>query len=399
MPELLFEIKKTISPSIDHSNHGRRNILVFAGPSGGHLFPALAFAEKFSQEYPSSSLTLVTSRRGQTLVERMPEGAFRGVYYLPEFPSPSDFSWRTLRFLFRLLQAFFLSVVLIRQIKPELSVGFGSFVSYPGMLVSRFFKIPTLIHEQNFHPGRATEWLAPHMDGVAVTFEETLARQKLKQWVVTGLPLRSFLEKAAVAHQESGQRSRRGSAGPENRFTILVVGGSQGAKRLNEVALECFRRLTPEEKQEIAVIHITGQRDFSVIKGLYEVLGMRLEIYPFFEKMDELYGRSDLALTRAGANTLFELALFKVPAAVIPYPHAGSHQEANADFFKSHRAVFCEREGRVNGEWLLEVIRTLRCDPHHQKTMSWMIGNVAKPGAAEKLAHLAGQLLEKKILQ
>ena len=114
----------------------------------------------------------------------------------------------------------------------------------------------------------------------------------------------------------------------KEHFQILVVGGSQGARRLNRIFLDTLERLSPEEKQKIAVTHITGKLDFESIKTSYGVLGIVHDIHPFFEDMPQLYQKEDLAVTRAGANTLFELALFGLPGIVIPYPHAGAHQKA-----------------------------------------------------------------------
>ena len=145
-------------------------ISVFAGHSGGHLFPAVAFSESLRKRFPQSTILLVTSPKGRVLVERLPKGIFDRVCYLPEFPFPSGLSLRMFSFLLKLPQVFILSSQYLSKEKPDICVGFGSYVSFPGMLLSSWRKIPTLIHEQNLIPGKATNWLAKHADCVAVSF-------------------------------------------------------------------------------------------------------------------------------------------------------------------------------------------------------------------------------------
>jgi UDP-N-acetylglucosamine--N-acetylmuramyl-(pentapeptide) pyrophosphoryl-undecaprenol N-acetylglucosamine transferase len=264
-------------------------------------------------------------------------------------------------------------------------VGFGSYAAYPGLKIASKRKIPVLIHEQNCVPGKATRWLARDADCVAVSFEETLADENLRLREVVGLPIRSALRKAAMERKKDGER-----------FRILVVGGSQGAHRLNEVVLETFSQLSSEEKTKIAVMHITGMKDHEWVAQRYRQINIQAETFPFFDKMHELYRRSDLAITRAGANTLFELALFKLPAVVIPYPYAGAHQKANADYFAAEEGILTRGESVLDSGWLLEQIRILQSDSSRRIKMSETISKLAAPDAASRLVELAEKLLTKE---
>jgi UDP-N-acetylglucosamine--N-acetylmuramyl-(pentapeptide) pyrophosphoryl-undecaprenol N-acetylglucosamine transferase len=315
----------------------------------------------------------------------MPKSIFDSVAYLPEFGFPTGLSWKTLKpfFLFPYLfiQAFFF---LVRK-KPDLCVGFGSFVSYPGMMTAHALRIPTLIHEQNKVPGKATHWLVPHMDVVAESFEGTRFLQKPKFLHTVGLPLRSFIVDAAAR--------KRGGSTPR-LFTLLVVGGSQGAQGLNLAVTDAIAALSDEERSKIAVIHITGKRDQSWVAERYEKLALSSEVHPFYSAMDELFQKVDLAITRAGANTLFELAAFGVPAFVIPYPHAGGHQKYNAQSFAEKGGLIFHDEDPAAKDWLVEHLRKLIEDPGSLAGMAEAMKNLARPKATEELIEIARKLIE-----
>ncbi|HXV27653.1 MAG TPA: UDP-N-acetylglucosamine--N-acetylmuramyl-(pentapeptide) pyrophosphoryl-undecaprenol N-acetylglucosamine transferase, partial [bacterium] len=144
-------------------------LALFAGPSGGHLFPAVAFAEAFRGKFPESRLWLVTGERARDFSAQLENKFFDSVVFLPDFPFSPGISLRTLRFLLQLAQAFIRSSRCLSEIQPDLCVGFGSYIAYPGLRIASQRKIPVLIHEQNQIPGKATRWLIPHADAVTVT--------------------------------------------------------------------------------------------------------------------------------------------------------------------------------------------------------------------------------------
>ena len=360
-------------------------LVVYAGPTGGHIFPAQSFSEGFRKRFPDSKVNLVTCHRAKSLVEKMPQGIFGSVTYLPEFGFPGGFSWKTLKpfvllpYLF--LQAFFL----LRRENPDLCVGFGSFVSYPGMMMAHWLKIPTLIHEQNKVPGKATHWLLPHMDVVAESFEGTRFLQKPKVLHTVGLPLRSFIVEAATKPREEST---------PRLFTLLVVGGSQGAQGLNVAVTEAIAALSDEERSQIAVIHITGKRDHDWVAERYAQLVLSNEVHSFYSGMGELFQKTDLAITRAGANTLFELALFGVPALVIPYPHAGGHQKYNAQGFEEKGGLRFHAEDLGAKDWLVEHLRRAIEDPGSLTGIAKVMRELARPKATDELIEIARKLIE-----
>ncbi len=366
-------------------------IAVFSGHSGGHLFPAVAFSENLRREVPGAVIELVTSRRAKPFTEKLSPGVFDRIVYLAEFPFPGTWPKRFLFVLYHLPRAFAETLLFLFQSKPILCVGFGSYASFPGILLGHFLGIRTLIHEQNLVPGKATAWLARHADQVGVTFSETFKDLPDSKRQVTGLPLREQLLSEAKKF-----RTPKIPVSSGKPFTVLVVGGSQGARGLNEKILEAMKLLTAEEKREIAVNHITGVRDFERVRDSYRELGILNRTFPFFESMHELYGAANMAITRAGACTIFELALFGLPSLFIPYPHASGHQLANARFFESRGAAWVCEEKLLTPDWLLAKIRQIKDNDSLTAQLENAILKLAPWDAASRLTAMAKGLMTGK---
>ena len=154
--------------------------------------------------------------------------------------------------------------------------------------------------------------------------------------------------------------------------------------------------LTDEEKSKIAVMHITGEKDFARFKEMYPSQGIEADVFPYYDNMEELYSKSDLAITRAGAGTLFELALFGLPAIVLPYPHAEGHQEVNACYFEKEGAILLVSERGCTSERLKESVFRLIESPALRIQLNQNLGRLAQPDAAEKLVEVAEELLAEK---
>jgi len=364
------------------------SLLIFAGPSGGHLFPAVAFGESFRRRFRNSSIVLVTSERGRSFLNDANRAVFDDVIYLHDFPFPARFSWSIFPFLIKLLRAFLNSFRILSRVRPDLSVGFGSYLAFPGILISSWRNIPTLIHEQNRIPGKATQGMSRFAKCVAFTFEESMGEIRTAHRELVGFPIRDSLVEGA-----SKKEPRRS----DKPFTILVTGGSQGARRLNEVVLETFSALEVEEKVKIAVIHITGNADLDWIRRRYSEIGVVSETTPFASHMAALYQRVDMVIARSGAGTLFELALFGLPSIIIPYTFAAAHQRENAEIFARKNAILCCEEADFSVSWLLPELRDLVSNDQKRQHLSESIMKMNQSNASEKLAQLAQQLLVEKI--
>lgn len=360
-----------------------KTIALFSGPSGGHLFPALATAEMLKKHHEAVSLYFFTSQKTKQLPFRLPSDLFVKIVYLPNFPSPQGISLKSLVFLLKLSLAFVQSFFQLIKIHPAVSVGFGSYSSFPGMMASCWLNIPTVIHEQNVMPGRANAKLAKKVDCVAVTFAETFASSGLKNRVLTGLPLRASLVESI---RQKGDKD-------SGKLQILVVGGSQGARKINETFFESLKCLGLEKQKQIAVNHITGEADFESVLKRYETLEVNAKVHRFFENIEKLYSQTDIVISRAGANTLSEIAAFELPAVVIPYPHANAHQKANVDTFVAGGAMMICEERDLSVNRLTELLKKLIENDEARDALRKNLKKFCKIDGSENLANLIIKLI------
>ncbi len=357
-----------------------KTIVVFSGPSGGHLFPAQSFAEAVHQDSSATRIILVTSVRAQGLCSKFPAGIFSDIVYLPEFGTPIGLSAAGIRGLFSIPRAVWQSWQLLSRFRPDLVVGFGSFVSYFGVLFAVWRGIPTIIHEQNQFPGKATRMLQNKVKQIAVSFPETEFKKTPSGSVVfSGLPIRKDIRDHVIFVEQK-------AAHP---FTVLIVGGSQGSAFLNNAVLDAFSDLSAEERQQFAVIHITGKGQESSVSQRYQSLSIRAEVYPFFEAMPLVYNRAHMAISRAGANSAFEQALYGIPTVFIPYPHAEGHQNNNALYFvKAGGAMMHDQNEKASG-WIAGVLRDWVKRPEAYTRASQKMRELACGNGHEQLWALA----------
>jgi len=361
-------------------------ILVFSGPSGGHLFPAQAFAEAAHQSSPDIRIVLVTSIRAHGLCSKFPSSIFSEIVYLPEFGSPIGLSLSGIRGLLSIPRAIWQSWQLLGRLKPQLVVGFGSFVSYFGVLFAVRRGIPTIIHEQNQIPGKATRMLQNNVNQIAVSFPQTdFQKTPSGSVIVSGLPIRKDIREGVVTMDQK-------KAQP---FTILICGGSQGSAFLNSAVLDAFSHISAEERSQFAVIHIAGMGHESQVSRRYQELAVCAEVYPFFEQMQLVYNRSHMAISRAGANSAFEQALYGIPTVFIPYPHAEGHQNNNALFFVKAGGALMQRQNDQASEWIAGVLRDWVRKPESYWTASRKMRELACENGHEQLWALAQKVLNK----
>ena len=219
----------------------------------------------------------------------------------------------------KLPYSFFQSISLINKCSPSLVIGVGGYSSGPFCLAARFRGIPTAIHEQNSYPGLTNRLLSAFVDRIFVSFDESKAYFKGKKLSLTGNPVR----------EEFFSDSDLGKKDP-NQFTILVVGGSQGAMAINKAFTASLAYLNKNGRHPV-VIHQTGKADYNRVKEDYLNKTLKGELSPFIQDMKTAYNNADLVISRAGATTIFELAALGKPSILIPYPYAtNQHQEINA---------------------------------------------------------------------
>jgi UDP-N-acetylglucosamine--N-acetylmuramyl-(pentapeptide) pyrophosphoryl-undecaprenol N-acetylglucosamine transferase len=255
------------------------------------------------------------------------------------------------------------SIVILLSFKPDIVVGFGSLVSVPMVMLAWLLRIKTLIHEQNVIPGRANRFLARFNDKIAVSFAETegyLKKYKRKV-VLTGNPIRRELL------QIDKNKALNFFGFSNNKFTILIVGGSLGSHRINLGFLETISRIS--DKFRLQVIHLTGPHDYDLLKRSYKDLNIQVQLFKFFDSMQYAYSAADLIISRAGASTVAEIISFRLPAIIIPYPFAYRHQLTNAKVLENKGCAIIIKDNDLNGDILMKNIENLINNPEKLKKM------------------------------
>lgn len=357
-------------------------ILIATGATGGHLFPALSLAEAIGANHPEAEIHLVLNRTADFARQAL-SGLQIHVHAIPFRPPHALFSFSVLQILIEYVKAFWNITGLLNFLKPKVIIGFGSFGAVPAVLCGACFGIPIVLHEQNARAGRANRFLSYWADVIAVSFPETLGLPARKI-ICTGFPVRAPFLSVAL----SGECLKQGG----EEFTVLVFGGSQGARRLNAVFLEALALFRPEEKVRFAVIHITGSDDSETVQKTYRDLGVSAQVLSFSREIEKAFVRADLVISRAGAGTIFELATVGRAAILIPYPFAYAHQEANAEYLARRGWVRALGERELNSERLYQHICDLRTNVNLRREMENGIRGFACPDAAARLMETAWKL-------
>ena len=316
-------------------------VAVACGGTGGHVFPGLATARELLARGHDVELWL-TGRDTEASARKDWDGA---VVEVPARGFPSGVSLQSLQTCLKLAQAVWRCRARMRKDRPDVLLAMGSYASVGPCGAARLLGVPIVLHEANVIPGRAVRLFARSAAAVAAGFEETRYHLRKAKLTVVGIPLRDELTDAAraLAPREAAVHAP---------FRLLIVGGSMGAHRLNEVATEALSRLK-EDGLEFSVAHLTGREDETAVRAAYEAAGVQAEVVAFTKYMAPLYHAADLAICRAGASTCAELAFFGVPALFVPYPRAAmDHQTANARALEKRGTADMVDESALTPEWL-----------------------------------------------
>jgi UDP-N-acetylglucosamine--N-acetylmuramyl-(pentapeptide) pyrophosphoryl-undecaprenol N-acetylglucosamine transferase len=255
------------------------------------------------------------------------------------------------------------------EFRPEVVIGFGTIDTVPLLLFAWFFRIKTIIHEQNVIPGRANILLSKFVDKVAISFGETRKYLNNNKILLTGNPIRKemvYIDKSVA---------KDFFAFKENAFTILIMGGSQGSYRINRAILDAFDYFG-KERASLQIIHISGVEDYNELLSAYNDLRLEVRLFPFLREMEYAYSLADLAICRAGATTISELIYFKLPALLVPYPFARRHQEGNAGLLEKIGAAIVVEDSKLDGKILSEIIEGFLIDSEKARAMRSNYGNL-----------------------
>jgi UDP-N-acetylglucosamine--N-acetylmuramyl-(pentapeptide) pyrophosphoryl-undecaprenol N-acetylglucosamine transferase len=355
-----------------------------AGGTGGHVFPALAVAEELrrrsqarAEDEPEYEILFLGTGRG--LEDRVIPAAGFPLRKVAAAGLKGIGGWQRIRNLVVLPRSAIETSLLLREYQPHVVLGLGGYLAGPAMLMAALQDIPTMLIEPNAMPGFTNRVLAPVVRLAAVGFAETAEWYGLKSRL-TGTPVRrAFAMVPSMYH-----------AAP---YTILILGGSQGAKAINEcvvASLESFAR----ERLSPRFIHQTGERDYNAVRQAYQERGLLAEVHPFIEDVPGALARANLVISRAGGNAVAELAAAGKACLLIPFPGATDrHQWANARALERAGAARVIEQRDLTPARLVSEVATLLAAPAKLEEMERAARAFARPDAAARIADLVERMV------
>jgi len=355
------------------------SVVIACGGTGGHLFPGMAVAEALHQR--SCPVTLLVSAKevDQLAVQAAPEFA------IETLPAVALQNGAGLAFVRGFWKSFRLCSKLFARRRPQAVLAMGGFTSAPPILAGRFRGAATFLHESNAVPGRANRWLSFVVDEAFVGFSSSARRLFTQAVRITGTPVRPQFKPADAG-------ACRVALGLDpNRPVLLIMGGSQGARRINELVTQSLAQIGTRAPQ-LQFIHLTGSSDQARVAAAYRASGRRALVRAFLTEMELALGAATLAIGRAGASSLSELAAMRLPTILIPYPSAADdHQFHNARAYVETGAAVHLAESTVNPEILSRHVLELVENTSARGEMSRALERWFYPHAAEEIA---GRILE-----
>ncbi len=353
-------------------------LLLAGGGTGGHLFPAVALAETLKSQDSTAKILFVGTKNGLEYrilpklgwdLETVNISGFTGKGVLAK-----------VAVMTKLCQSIMQGRAILKRFRPDAVIGVGGYASAPLVIAARSLNLPILLHEQNAIPGMTNRWLARWADRVCVAFDQTVNEFKGIDAIVTGNPLRAGISNA----------SQVGGSPP----TLLVFGGSRGAKAINEAICAALPDLLKADS-EIRIIHQTGEEDFEHVRSAYAASGCRnARIEPFIDDMSAVYRQAALVVCRAGATTIAELTASGLPSVMIPYPFAaGDHQKANAVALVAKQAAIMLEQEELTGESLAKTVNELLSDRERLQRMATAAKGEGKSDAAKSILVICREMI------
>src|ERR1043165_63122 len=354
-------------------------VLIAAGGTGGHIYPGIAVANEVMRRDPQSEVRFVGTARGLE-TRLVPKTGFK-LSLIVSAGLKNDGLAARLRGLLVLPKSFFAARRVIREFKPDVVVGAGGYVSGPVLLMAALMRIPTLVMESNALPGFTNRQLARFVDKAAVTFEAALPYFRGKG-IVTGNPVRREFFDIPPKKRDA------------TRFSLLVFGGSQGARAINEGVLAALPHLEAE-RDVLKITHQTGEADFEKVRAGYHAAGwnQHADVRRYIDDMVAEFARADLIISRAGATTSAELVAAGKAAIMIPFPQAADdHQRKNAEALQAAGAARLILQQELTPERLAAQITRLVQAPDELTRMEEASRRLARGDAASATVDLMEEL-------
>lgn len=363
-------------------------IVVSGGGTGGHIYPALALIREIQKENKSAQFLYIGTEKGleSTLVtrENIP---FKSIH-ITGFKR--KISFENVKTVLRFLKGVRDSKKMLRDFKADVVIGTGGYVCGPVVYAAAKLGIPTVIHEQNSVPGLTNKFLSRYVNKIAICFDEAKSYFPEDKVVLTGNP------RASEVLGQDGIHGRLSVGLKTNMPSVLVVGGSRGAKPINEAILKSLAELREKPYQ---VLYITGEVHYEEVKKEVELVGNpeNVIIKPFIHNMPEVLAGMDLTVARAGATTLAELTSLGIPSILIPSPYVtNNHQEKNARSLSDHGAATLLLEKDLSSKKLVDQIDQILLDEIKLAQMKKSAKKLGIPDSAKRTYQLLKDLVDSK---
>jgi len=354
-------------------------VIIAGGGTGGHLFPGLAVAETLAGRVRCQVVFVGSTRGIETRV--VPEHGYR-LRTLPVRALRGQGALGFVASVSRLPASVASAWGIVGAVRPDLLIGVGGYASGPAVLAAWGRRIPTVLLEQNAHPGLTNRTLGRFADRICVAFPESARYFPRRRTIETGNPVRA-------------PRGAARSAGG-GRFSILLFGGSAGARRLNEIGVEAMARVARSGSPP-RILHQTGESDVDSVRRRYAERDIEADVRPFIDDMGAAYAAADLVICRAGATTLAELTTLGKPAILVPYPHAvDDHQRKNAQSLVARGAALMILDRELSADNLSRAVEELRAEPRRLAAMAEAARALGRPDAAERVVEVCLELVRER---
>ncbi len=370
-------------------SHKIERIIISGGGTGGHIFPAVAIADAVQNRFPNAEILFIGAKDRMEM-ERVPKAGYP-IKGLPIQGLNRKQPWKNIKVLYHLVQSIFQAKRIIKEFHPDVVVGVGGYASAPTLMAAQELHIPTLIQEQNGFAGKANKLLSRDAKAVCVAYPNMERFFKNTPPIITGNPIRSILENEPLPNKEEALKSFGLQA---NKPTLVVIGGSLGAKMINE---SIYNGLEEILDSGIQVLWQTGKHFIEESKEIITRLGEKAKnnviALPFIERIEAAYAITDLLVSRAGASSISEIELLGIPSILIPYPLAAEdHQTHNAKALSSRNAAVLIPDHEAK-EKLVPTLLPLIKDNEKLERMSKAVQTLAVPHSADKIVDILCRIL------
>ena len=352
-------------------------VMISGGGTGGHIYPALALVKEIKKLNPSAEFLYIGTEKGlESQIVRREGIPFKAIEITGFKRSISVENIKTIT---RFLTGVKTSKRYIKEFKPTIVIGTGGYVCGPVVYAASKLKIPTIIHEQNSVPGLTNKFLSRYVDKVAICFEEARAFFPAQKVVLTGNP------RASEVVGNDGLKGKQSVGLSLTKKSVLIVGGSRGARPINDAFLQVLDIVSTKDYQ---VLYVTGEVHYDKVNEKIKEVGSpsNVIIKPFIHNMPEVLSGVDLVVARAGATTLAEITALGLPSILIPSPYVtNNHQEKNARSLSDHDAAILRLESELDGDQLISDIDSILLNENRLKDMRKNSAEIGIKDAAERL--------------